>query len=266
MKGIDISNHNGRIDFKTVKNEGIELVYIKATEGTTYKDAYLSDNYNGATNAALKTGFYHFLVGTSAPETQAQNFHNNIKDKQNDLKPCLDVEVNNFEVMDYTLRFIGKFESLSNLPLCIYTGGYFANDNLDSRLVNYPLWIAHYGVENPMETNIWGKAYVGHQYTSSGRVSGISGNVDLNNFYDGILVSETKGYVVTNYLPNGYKGNRSFEGIDLEYILNYFDGVRCYVKSNAKGVWIETQMIPISKCLELKNKLGSWFYSIEKCK
>ena len=92
MKGIDVSNHNGNIDFKAVKSDGIDLVYIKATEGTTYIDAYLSANYNGALNAGLKIGFYHFLVGTSAPETQAENFYNNIKDKQNDLKPCLDVE------------------------------------------------------------------------------------------------------------------------------------------------------------------------------
>lgn len=219
MNGIDISNHNGNIDFNAVKSDGIDLVYIKATEGTTYIDAYLPANYNGALNAGLKIGFYHFLVGTSVPETQAENFYNNIKDKQNDLKPCLDVEVNNFDVMDYTLRFIAKFEALSNLPLCIYTSGNFANDNLDSRLAKYPLWIANYGVETPMETTVWGNAYVGHQYSDIGSVNGISGNVDLDNFLDGIWVSETKGYVVTNYLPNGYKGNGSFEGVDLDVML-----------------------------------------------
>ncbi len=144
MKGIDISNHNGSIDFKAVKNNGIDLVYIKATEGTTDTDVNLSDNYTGALNAGFKIGFYHFLVGTSIPETQAENFYNSIKDKQNHLKPSLDVEKNNFDVMDYTLRFIKKFEALSNLPLCIYTGGYFANDNLDSRLAKYPLWIGKF--------------------------------------------------------------------------------------------------------------------------
>lgn len=263
MKGIDISNHNGSIDFRAVKNDGIELVYIKATEGTTYTDVKLLANYNGALNAGLKIGFYHFLVGTSVPETQAENFYINIKDKQSSLKPCLDVEINNFDVINYTLRFIKKFEELNELPLCIYTGGYFANDNLDSRIAKYPLWIAHYGVETPMKTKVWGKDYVGHQYTDSGSVNGISGKVDLNNFFDGIFISEKKGYVVTNYLPNGYKGNRSFEGIDLEYVLSYFSGVRCYVRANSKGVWIETQMLPMSKCLELKDKLGSWFYSIK---
>lgn len=264
MKGIDISNHNGRIDFNSVKNDGIELVYIKATEGTTYKDSNLEVNYNGVVNAGLKVGFYHFLVGTSAPETQADNFYNNIKNKQSDLKPSLDVETSNFDVMGYTMRFIQRFETISKLPLCIYTGGYFANKYLDSRLAKYPLWIAHYGVNTPMTTSVWGDSYAGHQYSDSGNISGINGYVDLNNFYNEILVtSEEQGYVVTDYLPNGYKGNRSFEGVDLDYVLSFFEGIRCYVRGNSNGVWIETQMLPMSKCLELKSQLGSWFYSIE---
>ena len=70
------------------------------------------------------------------------------------------------------------------------------------------------------------------------------------------------GYVVTTYLPNGYRGDGSFVGVDLEYVLSYFKGVRCYVKSDSKGVWIETQVLPIEKCKELQKTLGSWFYAI----
>ncbi|WP_080443893.1 peptidoglycan recognition protein family protein [Clostridium botulinum] len=75
-------------------------------------------------------------------------------------------------------------------------------------------------------------------------------------------VTKDNGYVITNYLPNGYRGDNSFIGIDLEYVLSYFKDVRCYIKADSKGVWIETQILPISKCLELKNILGSWFYTI----
>ena len=70
------------------------------------------------------------------------------------------------------------------------------------------------------------------------------------------------GYIVTTYLPNGYRGDGSFVGVDLEYVLYYFKGVRCYVKSDSKGVWIETQVLPIEKCKELQKTLGSWFYAI----
>ncbi|MBD7912374.1 GH25 family lysozyme [Clostridium cibarium] len=189
MRGIDVSNHNGNIDFDKVKNSGIELVYIKATEGTTYQDPFREINYNGATSAGLQVGFYHFLVGSSSPETQAENFYNVIKNKNNYLKPCLDLETAGFDVMDYALRFISKFNSLTDLPIAIYSSPYFINNNLDSRLANYPLWVAHYGVTTPTSNNVWGSSYVGHQYTSSGRVDGVNGDCDLNNFYDGILVS-----------------------------------------------------------------------------
>lgn len=72
-----------------------------------------------------------------------------------------------------------------------------------------------------------------------------------------------KGYVVTNYLPNGNKGDGSFEGVDLKYVLSYLKDIKCYARGNSKGVWIETQVMPMDKCNELKESLGSWFYSIQ---
>ena len=71
----------------------------------------------------------------------------------------------------------------------VYTGGYFGRDNLDSRVKKYPGWIAHYGVDKPMET---GFNVIGHQYTETGRVNGISGNVDLNNFSKNIFLNAKK--------------------------------------------------------------------------
>lgn len=192
MRGIDISNHNGTIDFKKVRDSGIELVYIKATEGTTYQDPYLEINYNNAMGVNLKVGFYHFLVKTSSPETQADNFYNKIKNKVSTLKPSLDLEVSGFDVTDYALRFIKRFEELCNLKVVIYSSPYFINDNLDSRLDKYPLWVAHYGVSNPMNNDIWGSDYVGHQYSETGKVDGINGYCDLDNFYEGIFINENR--------------------------------------------------------------------------
>lgn len=71
---------------------------------------------------------------------------------------------------------------------------------------------------------------------------------------------QSKGYVVTNYLPNAYSG---YEGVDINYVLSYFKGVKTYARGNAKGVWIETEYIPIEKCKELQKTLGSWFYAIK---
>ncbi|MBC2436511.1 glycoside hydrolase [Clostridium saccharobutylicum] len=186
-KGIDISHYNGDINFTKVKSAGIQCVYIKATEGTTYVDNYLETYYNGAKSAGLKTGFYHFLVGTSAPETQAQNFYNHIKDKQSDLKPVLDIETYGFDTMDYTIRFINEFKRLSNMDLCIYTYSDFIN-SLDTRLAPYSLWEANYSkrLYNLPSNNIW-SSRVGCQYTDQGSIDGINGDVDLNEFTQDIF-------------------------------------------------------------------------------
>lgn len=86
-------------------------------------------------------------------------------------------------------------------------------------------------------------------------VSGLTGQVIADN------TTSDKGYVVTNYLPQAYSG---YDGVDINYILSYFEGIKCYVRGNDKGVWIETQTLPIEQCNKLKETLGSWFYSIEK--
>lgn len=195
MKGIDVSNHNGNINWSKVKADGVEVVYIKATEGTTYQDQWLNSHYAGAKGVGLSTGFYHFLVGTSQPESQAHNFYNQIKDKKNDLIPCLDIEVSGFDVGDYAIRFLKKFKELSGMNMVIYTGAYFSRDNLPLEIKqNYPLWLAHYGVE-PWKSNLVTLAgfttLVGHQYTEKGRIQGINGVCDLNVFNNGVLLGKS---------------------------------------------------------------------------
>lgn len=80
------------------------------------------------------------------------------------------------------------------------------------------------------------------------------------NAIDSNIPKSPKGYVVTGYLPHAYEG---YEGVDINYILTYFKGVKTYVRGNNKGIWIETGYLPLEKCNELKNTLGNWFYSIE---
>lgn len=72
-----------------------------------------------------------------------------------------------------------------------------------------------------------------------------------------------KRYVVTTYLPAAYE---NYSGVDLSYVLSYFDGIKCYMKSDEKGMWIETQYLEDNQIENLKAKLGSWFYSVkEEC-
>ena len=198
MKGIDISNNNEVYDFSQLSSNGIKVIIIKATEGVDYVDNKLESNYQGAIGRGLHIGFYHFMSEKTSPTRQAEDFYSAIKDKQYDIIPILDIE-NNLQgrnatqITDRCLEFLGRFKELSGIDCMVYTGGYFGRDNLDSRIKGYKGWIAHYGVDTPMET---GFTVVGHQYTDKGLVSGIRGNVDLNNFTDRILLSNMS--VVSN--------------------------------------------------------------------
>ena len=194
LKGIDVSMHNGNINFNAVKNNDINVVIAKATEGVNYIDPFLGQHYNGAKAAGINIGFYHFMSEKTSPTQQATDFWNAIKDKQFNIIPALDIETNNMgrsakEISDRCIEFLTKFKALSGMNCMIYTGGYFGRDNLDSRVKKYPGWIAHYGVNAPMET---GFEVIGHQYTEHGIVNGINGNVDLNNFSKNIFLNANK--------------------------------------------------------------------------
>ncbi len=191
LKGIDISNYQVNVDFNALKN-AVQVVIIKATEGVSFIDPKLESHYQGAKNAGFPVGFYHFMSEKTSPSEQAVEFYNAIKNKSYEIIPVLDIENNSqnrnaSQITDRCLEFLAKFKELSGLDCIIYTGGYFGRDNLDSRIKRYKAWIAHYGVSAPMATGFYN--VVGHQYTSNGRVSGINGNVDLNNFTEGIFIN-----------------------------------------------------------------------------
>lgn len=108
-------------------------------------------------------------------------------------------------------------------------------------------------VDTQSDVNLYNS--IGAEKISNTIVNGLTGQSSA-------IDEKEEGYVVTDYLPNGYRGDGSFVGVDLEYVLSYFKGVRCYVKNDSKGVWIETQVLPIEQCNKLKETLGSWFYAI----
>ncbi|APQ96123.1 GH25 family lysozyme [Clostridium botulinum] len=198
-KGIDISMHNGTVNFSAVKSSGCSIVIIKATEGVQYVDPYLNTHYNGAKAQGINIGFYHFMSEKTDPAQQALDFWNAIKNKQFNIIPTLDIETNSMGrsakvISDRCIQFLTKFKALSGYDCLIYTGGYFGRDNLDSRVKKYKGWIAHYGVNNPMAT---GFNVVGHQYTEDGRINGVSTRVDLNNFENGIFIGKDTNVVET---------------------------------------------------------------------
>lgn len=184
MKGIDVSSNQGIIYFAQVKASGIEIVYIKATQGISYTNPYLATHYKDAKANNLKIGFYHFM-DSSDPTLQAQHFLNTISGMISDCKYVIDIEDQTkwtvSTASNYTRIFADYLISHGKEP-AIYTGDYFYRDNLNSTVKDLPLWVAAYG-GTPMAN-----CYNGLQSSETGRIDGINGNVDIDWFDDGILL------------------------------------------------------------------------------
>ena len=71
-QGIDVSNWQGYIDYARVKQSGIDIVYIKASQGTTRKDPYFETNYQNAKANGLKVGLYHYVTATTVEGARAE--------------------------------------------------------------------------------------------------------------------------------------------------------------------------------------------------
>ena len=93
--GIDVSEWQGNIDFGEVARAGIEVVYIRASEGRGYVDPYFRENYEKAKVNGLRTGFYHFLTAKNEAEAkeEAEFFVSNIKGLEPDCRLAMDFEV-----------------------------------------------------------------------------------------------------------------------------------------------------------------------------
>lgn len=182
VRGIDVSAHNGEIDFERVKDDGIDFVLIKATEGSGFKDKRFRENYAKAKDAGLKVGAYHFFRFDATGYMQGLNLHHSIKDLDLDLPVAIDLEewANprewSTEAVIYRLNEFVSYLERHGYRVMIYTNkdGYerFVKGRLDSRL----LWIATFSrPPDDMDWHFW-------QYSHRGGVDGIDSRVDLNVF------------------------------------------------------------------------------------
>lgn len=195
-EGIDVSNWQGYIDYSQVKNDGIDIVYIKSSQGENIVDSYFRINYNNAKANGLKVGFYHFLTAGNEDEAirQAEFFSSVISNTNPDCKLAMDFEVFGdltvTEVNNISKVFLERVKEITGKDVIIYSDTFNASNVFREELAqDYPLWIAEYGVEIPRETN-W-EFWEGFQYTSSGEVTGISGYVDRDKFTEQILLQDT---------------------------------------------------------------------------
>lgn len=193
--GVDISNNNGSLDIQNLKNNGVQYVYMKATEGQTFKDSYMHGFYNTCKELGMKVGPYHFLVSSSAPEAQAKNFLSKISGYDWDMVPMLDVEsMRGFDeetICEYVKRFISTFEQLSPMKLGIYTYTSFIDNLVRAKdiIKDRKFWEANYN-NNPWSLNdTWFTNRIGHQYTEHGNLGSFKG--DVNEFTEGVLIESS---------------------------------------------------------------------------
>ena len=191
--GIDVSQWQGSINYQEVKNSGIEVVYIRASEGEGYIDPYFKTNYENAKANGLKVGFYHYVTATSEEEArqQAQFFASVIGGTTPDCKLAMDFEsfgnLSIEEINNISLEFLQTLESITGKECIIYSDAYNAINTFGGELTEYPIWIAEYGVSSPEANGKW-NTWEGFQYTDLGNVSGINGNVDMDYYTEGIFL------------------------------------------------------------------------------
>jgi len=188
LRGIDVSNYQGNVNWVSVKNAGNSFGIAKATEGTTYTDAYFAHNWYYMQQAGIIRGAYHFGHPGSDPIAQAKFFVTQVGNRSGALQLILDLETTDgqtpAQVWAWTQSFINEIKVLTGKPGIIYTGYYFWRDSVGNPTnnLNCPLWIADYGVSSPLVPQAW-STWTFWQYSDTGSVPGVNGNCDVNYFH-----------------------------------------------------------------------------------
>ena len=188
--GIDISHHQGRIDWDRLRDEAlinekpVRFVMIKATEGATRVDDKFYTNFHNAREYGFTRGAYHFYGKRSTAKQQAEFFIRKVHLDVGDLPPVLDVEDKPAsqtpeEFKRSVLEWLHIVERHYGVKPIIYTYYKFKMQYLDDPVFDqYPYWIAHYYVDKVEYEGPW----LFWQHTDAGRLPGIKGYVDFNVF------------------------------------------------------------------------------------
>ena len=190
VRGIDVSHHQGPIDWRRVKAAGQSFAFIKATEGADFRDRRFLDNWHGARAQGLVTGAYHFFTFCSPGAAQAENFLAVAPRGEGDLPLAVDIEFagnctawESLASIQRELRvFVAHLESSERRPPLLYTTLDSLGELIPTDLHGYSYWIR----------SLWGEPgvpvrWLFWQHSSIGEVPGVRGPVDLNVFRDSPL-------------------------------------------------------------------------------
>ncbi|MFC5204210.1 lysozyme [Streptomyces kaempferi] len=161
-RGHDVSSHQKYVDWQRARAKGARFVYVKATESHTYRNPYFDQQYNGAYDAGILRGAYHFAVpDKSSGATQAEYFVRNGGAWQADgrtLPPALDIEYNPYSkhkcygmtkagLVSWIQDFSDELERETGRRPVIYTTAHWWNTctgDSHAFAADHPLWLARY--------------------------------------------------------------------------------------------------------------------------
>lgn len=245
INGIDVSEHNGAIDFNKVKADGIDYVFIRVgyTGYTKSKHSLNFDkNYEtyfaNAQAAGLDVGVYWYSQALNEAEAiaEANKTLEAIQGRGFNLPVVFDYEyagtpdgrldsahLSKAQMTNNVLAYLNTI-SAAGYSACVYSNPSFIGSNYDlSRITaSYPLWLAHYTTN----TNFNGP-FSFWQYSSDGRVNGISGRVDMNfYYYRGSKVLPDQYYTGLPLTPEPVVvANGQTLVKDIDYTLSYTNNV-----------------------------------------
>ena len=195
VHGLDVSKHQGNIDWKRVslmEKHGIRIAFafIKATEGISRQDQKFNSNWRNSAENGLIHGAYHFYYPSRDAVKQADNFIGMVKLNKGDLPPVVDIELSNGKSSKKICQglkiYLQKIEKHYLVKPIIYTNIHFYNTYLKGNFDDYPLWIAGYYNHDRFYKEF--KApWVLWQHSERGKVDGIKGVVDFNVFNGSVV-------------------------------------------------------------------------------
>lgn len=179
--GIDVSAHQGVIDWDRVARDGVSFAYIKATEGGDFVDDRFNQNWAGAGDAGLDRGAYHFFSLCTRGVVQAENFLTAAPPDRDALAPAVDLELAGNcsrrpadTVVQAELRtFLRTVEQAWGRETVVYLGEDFEGRYSVREWLDRPLWIRRFLLRPNEPWVMW-------QMHGYAQVDGIEGGVDLD--------------------------------------------------------------------------------------
>lgn len=189
FKGIDVSKWNGKIDWKKVKESGIDFAMIRTGYGSKSPnqiDEKFKYNIEGAKENGIDVGVYHYSYANSSTNAkeEAEFCLEIIKDYKLEYPVCYDIEDKSIAIYnrqtktDMCISFCDTIE-MAGYYAMVYCNLDWIKNHLfeDKILIRYDLWLAQWGAKNPsVACGIW-------QTSETGEVNGINGNVDTDISY-----------------------------------------------------------------------------------